>query len=133
MNRALGWCMLSLLIGPMGCVSTELRRARAVQDALTGQTRAQLVACAGQPAEEGAAGDQTVLTYYRTCGMLEQGFPTTRGTMARALRHGCRATVELDRERVSRVVFVPTPEGADYEMYHCEEIFAACLAAGEPR
>ena len=127
MNRLIGWSLVLALAGASGCVSAEMRRARVVQDDLVGYTRAQLTTCAGEAQREAQKEDRKVLTYYKSCGMLEEGFPTTRGTMARAHRHGCQATVEFDGDTIRRVVFVPVPEGADDEVYHCEEMFAACM------
>ena len=122
---------VGLIVGMVvaaGCVSADVQRARAVQNGLVGLTREQVLACAGQPQGESQAGDLRTLTYYRSCGMLEQEFPTTRGTMARQARHGCQATVEFEAGLVRRAQFRPVPDGAAYEMYHCEELFAACAS-----
>ncbi|GKS60170.1 hypothetical protein YTPLAS18_36970 [Nitrospira sp.] len=114
------------LIGSAGCVSAEMQQARVVGNALVGLTRTELVTCAGEPQDVTQQNGRAVLVYYKGCGALEQGFPTTHTTMTRVPRHGCRAAVEVEDETIRLVEFVPIPAGADYEAYHCEEIFASC-------
>lgn len=127
------WALVLLLMGPAGCLSPDMKRARAVQESLVGLTQAQVVACAGAPASEERKGDVTVLTFYKRCGMLEQGFPAARGTVAREARHGCLATLEVEGGRVTRARFEAIPDDATYELYHCEELFADCAASSNGR
>ncbi len=120
-GAVLGWFSL------LGCVSPDVRRTRAFEEGLVGLTEERLLSCAGQPKSDRQTGDVRALTYYQGCGMLEQEFPTSRGTMSRERRHGCEATIELQGGRIRRATFVPVPNGASYEIYHCEERFATCV------
>lgn len=120
-SAVIGW------LGFAGCVSADLKRARAVEEGLVGLTIERLVSCAGQPKSDRQTGDVRTLTYYQGCGLIEEEFPTTRGTMSRERRHGCEATFEVQGNQVRRAIFMPLPDGAPYELYHCEERFAACV------
>ncbi len=120
-GAVIGW------LGLAGCVSADLKRVRAVEERLVGLPVERLVACAGQPKSDRQIGDVRSLTYYQGCGLIEEEFPTTRGTMSRERRHGCEATFEVQGGQVRRATFNPVPNGASYELYHCEERFAACV------
>lgn len=120
-GAVIGW------LGLAGCVSTDLKRARAIEEGLVGLPVERLVSCAGQPKSDRQTGDVRTLIYYQGCGLIEEEFPTTRGTMSRARRHGCEATFEVQGGQIRRAIFMPVPNGALYELYHCEELFARCV------
>lgn len=78
------------------------------QKAMTGQSRSEILACAGLPTKESKEGDFTLLRYYREAPILEESQPIGKGSVSTS-RHGCWATVILAEDRVVdiRYRFVP--------------------------
>jgi hypothetical protein len=54
---------------------------------------------------------------------MERSFFGTKGSVP-VLRHGCRAQINLEGDRVAEVRYEPTPGGW---IDHCEEIFIQCV------
>ncbi len=94
------------------------------QQAVIGKTKQELFACAGNPISEKIKGDRTVVVYYREASVLEESFPGPKSSYA-MVHHGCRATVVLDRDRVTGVRYESVPSSYRDES-HCEDIFERC-------
>jgi hypothetical protein len=91
---------------------------------LIGKTKQQLFACAGNPVGEKTQGDQVSIVYYKEASLLEESFPSSKGSFA-MVHHGCRATVSLEQDRVRDVRYESVPSSYRDED-HCEEIFQLC-------
>jgi hypothetical protein len=95
------------------------------QKALVGKTESEVLACAGEPKQKSASGEDTRLIYHRKAPVLEESFAISK-TSVPCPRHACEAVVVLKSGRVSEVQYHPTPRtlgGCE----HCEEIFQGCL------
>lgn len=57
------------------------------REATIGKSKGSLLACAGQPFREAVTDESTVLLYYKKAPMLEESFPASKGSFARA-HHG---------------------------------------------
>ena len=107
-----------------GCVTTPSEPHRSLRDALIGQSRSQILACAGKPLAETPQGDVVVLTYYMEAPMLEESSVGSKGSQS-AYHHGCKARVNVQNDRVTQVQYQSVPRGY-FADDHCDEIFATC-------
>lgn len=109
-------------IAAVGCVAATPALSP-IQELLVGQTKQEVLACAGPPLSTVRKGEATILSYYKECPAMERSFFGTKGSVP-VLRHGCRALVTLEGDRVAEVRYEPTPGGG---VDHCEEIFVQCV------
>lgn len=94
------------------------------QQKVIGKSKAQVLACAGNPVKEQSRNDVVLLQYYKEAPVLEESQPVGKGSVS-TIRHGCWATVVLTDDRVSdvRYRFVPPSMDASND---CEAIFDPC-------
>ena len=94
------------------------------QQSLKGQSKEQVLACAGAPLRQWQNGAVSLFRYYREATLLEESMVSSKGSRS-AVHHGCWATVTLQQDQVDQVHyrFVPSSIDASKE---CEEIFARC-------
>ncbi|MBI3356167.1 MAG: hypothetical protein HY038_05250 [Nitrospirae bacterium] len=113
------------LAGLWGCATPAEVREYPNQQAITGKSKSQILACAGNPLKKVTDAEITLLRYYKEAPMLEESRPFGKGSAA-AIHHGCWATVILENDRVVEVRyrFVPPAFDASDE---CEEIFEPCV------
>ena len=118
------WLSMSSLLWLTGCATPAEVREYPNQQAMTGKTKHQVLACAGAPLKEVTEKELTLLRYYKEAPMLEESRPFGKGSTS-TVHHGCWATVILEQERVVdvRYRFVPPTFDASDE---CEEIFEPC-------
>lgn len=108
-----------------GCATlAQVTPALPNRDATIGKTKGSLLACAGQPIREAVTDHSTVLLYYKEAPMLEESFPASKGSFARA-HHGCWASVLLEGDRVTDIGYRSVPSSSD-ALDHCEAIFEGC-------
>jgi hypothetical protein len=118
----------SIWIGMSGCateVPSVMLAPPSVEKALIGKTEQELLACAAVTPNERALGDVTQLMFYNEASLLEESFPTSKGSIPQP-HHGCLAHVQLRERRVDSIHYhaVP-PSHAGYD--HCDAIFETCL------
>ena len=108
-----------------GCATPAVVREYPSQQAMTGQTKSRVLACAGAPLKELHDQELTLLRYYKEAPMLEESPLSGKGSFP-TIRHGCWATVVIERDRVAEVHyrFVPSTYDASDE---CETIFESCM------
>jgi hypothetical protein len=127
MGMIFGAVLFSVWAGPSGCalVSPMVPAPPAVEKALIGKTKQEVLACASGAADERAMRDVTVLVFYKEAPLLEESFPGSKSSMP-LVHHGCMAHAHLQDGRVQAIHYhaVP-PTYPDYG--HCDEIFASCL------
>ncbi|MGQ0812734.1 MAG: hypothetical protein ACT4OO_16120 [Nitrospiraceae bacterium] len=95
------------------------------QQAMVGTTKEQVFACAGQPLKQVTDQEITLLRYYREAPMLEESFVASKGSRS-GIHRGCWATVVLEHDRVSEVIYRFAPSSVDASN-DCEEIFEPCV------
>jgi hypothetical protein len=78
----------------MGCAEASLNGSvgHSAQQALIGKTNKELFACAGIPVSEKTKGIQTVIISYKEASPLEESFPGSKFSFAKA-HYGCQATL----------------------------------------
>ena len=115
-----------LLVGCVGVIPDSPESYPAKQ-ALMGQTKQALLACAGQPGvQRSSSGDELIFVYYREASQFEESFGGSKSSFA-TVHHGCRATITLEQDRVTKVQYASEP--ASYrDEDHCEDIFEPCLS-----
>ena len=94
------------------------------QQSLRGQSREEVLSCAGVPLREWQNETFTLLRYYREAPLLEESMVSSKSSRPTA-HHGCWATVMLQQNRVELVQYRFAPSSVD-ATNDCEEIFARC-------
>ena len=110
----------------LGCVmhgQSEVRDNQG-QYRLMGKTKQEVLACAGIPIKDNEYGDVAELIYYKEASLLEESFPSSKGSVPRS-HHGCRASVQLKGNRVMEVHYQSVPNSY-HDEDHCDEIFEFC-------
>lgn len=115
----------SLLMLVSACAMVPQEGSFPAQKALLGKTESEVLACAGEPKQKSASGDETKLTYHRKAPVFEESFAISK-TSVPCPRHACEAVVVLQGGRVEEVQYRPTPHSLG-GCEHCEEIFEKCL------
>lgn len=118
------WLSVTSLLSLTNCATPAEVREYPNQQAMTGKSKSQVLACAGAPLKEMTDKELTLLRYYKEAPMLEESRPFGKGSTS-TVHHGCWATVILENDRVAEVRyrFVPPAfDGSD----ECEEIFESC-------
>ena len=91
---------------------------------LMGKTKQEVLACAGIPFKQHSHGDMAELIYYKEASLLEESFPSSKGSVPK-IHHGCRANVQLKGNRVVEVHYQSVPNSY-HDEDHCDEIFESC-------
>ncbi|MCC6140622.1 MAG: hypothetical protein IT389_08405 [Nitrospira sp.] len=94
------------------------------QQKVIGKSKADILACAGNPVKEQTRNDVVLLQYYKEAPVLEESQPVGKGSMS-TIRHGCWATVVLMEDRVTDVRYRFAPPSMDASN-DCEAIFETC-------
>jgi hypothetical protein len=107
------------------CATAPRLEGNPNQQAMVGKTKEQVLACAGQPVRETTDHDMTLLRYYREAPMFEESFATPKASRP-GIHHGCWATVVIEEDRVSDVIYRFVPRSVDASN-DCEAIFDSCV------
>lgn len=124
--RAHNGMLIPILARPMpDCPSTPpLSQGYPHQQALRGNRRERVLACAEAPRQEQGKGAITILRYYQEAPRLEEAMASSKSSRP-ALHHGCWAPVVIQHQRVDQVRYRFGPSSVDASN-DCEEIFANC-------
>lgn len=124
--RAFEWILIITAAGlVLSCHSTPpITEGFPLQQSLRGQSKAQVLTCAGAPLREWRSGDFTLFRYYREAPLLEESMVSSKSSRP-TVHHGCWATVTLRQDRVDQVQYRFVPSSVDASN-DCEEIFAGC-------
>lgn len=77
------------------------------------------------PVSERTSGDRGLFLYHKEASLFEESFLGSKSSVP-MVHHGCRATIVLQKDRVSDVRY--EDESSPYRGEdHCEEIFAPCV------
>ena len=131
MTRIVSWRSIALsacagLFAAGGCATVASDGDEyPAQRALIGKTRPEVMACAGRPINERTADGLVLWVYYKEASLLEESFPGSKSSYSK-VHHGCRATVVLEQDRVTDVLYESEPISYQDED-HCEEIFQPCI------
>lgn len=113
-------------MGMTGCTQAPsmLPAPPAVEQALIGKTKQEVLACAIGAADERTVGDETVLVFYKEASLLEESFAGSKSSVPLA-HHGCLAHAHLREGRVREIHYHAVPPSyAGYD--HCDVIFKSC-------
>ena len=124
-TRVISRLPLAGLLWLAGCASAPQLEGNPNQLAMVGQTRGQVLACAGQPVRELTNQAVIVLHYYREAPMVEESFAGSKASRA-GVHHGCWASVIIEEDRVVDVHYRFAPSFVDASN-DCEAIFEACV------
>ncbi len=119
--------ILSGLLGLLtiaGCATAATVGEYPNQQKVIGKSKADILACAGNPVKEQTRNDVVLLQYYKEAPVLEESQPVGKGSMS-TIRHGCWATVVLTDDRVTDVRYRFAPPSIDASN-DCEAIFDPC-------
>ena len=114
-----------LFVGCTG-ITPDNPESYPARQALMGQTKQALLACAGPPGVQRSSGDKVSFVYYREASQFEESFGGSKSSFP-MVHHGCRATITLEQDRVTDVQYVSEPPSY-HDEDHCEEICEPCLS-----
>jgi len=119
-----GWAAYAGVLLLAGCATPAEVHQYPNQQALVGQSKADVLKCAGPPLKELRDGERTVLRYYKEAPMFEESLPSSKSSIP-TIHHGCWASVILSDDRVTEVRYRFVPETFDASD-ECEETFESC-------
>jgi hypothetical protein len=118
--------LIVVMSAATACASNHSATQHSIGSQLLGKTRADIIACAGQPVKQVSHSEGLILRYYKEASLLEESHPTSKSSHSRT-HEGCWTSLLIEEERVTGVQFRSVPDLEDSLHVECQRQFQSCL------